>query len=84
MHRSNFYARRQDFARALTEADKAVQLAPNYPVALFARATANHFLEQHDLAIRDLTLAIEVDTEAVNPPPSWGSFSTDTEPVGGG
>jgi tetratricopeptide (TPR) repeat protein len=71
VHRSNFYARHEDFERALTEADKAVQLAPNYPIALFARATANHFLKRHDLAIRDLTSAIDVDTKAVNPPPGW-------------
>jgi tetratricopeptide (TPR) repeat protein len=71
VHRSNFYARREDFARALAEANKAVQLAPNYPPALFARAIANHFLKRHDLALRDLTSAIDIDTEAVKPLPGW-------------
>src|SRR5438045_1819371 len=54
--------------KALTDAKKAVQLAPNYPPALFARATAHHFLKRHDLALRDLTSAIEIDIEAVKPP----------------
>ena len=59
VHRSNFYARRQNFERALTEANKAIQLGPNYPPALFARATANHFLKRQELALHDLTSAIE-------------------------
>ena len=50
-----------------------MQLAPNYPASLFARATANHFLKRHELAISDLTLAIDIDTEAVNAPPGWAN-----------
>src|SRR5437660_3760455 len=71
VHRSTFYWRRQNFEQALTEANKAVQLAPNYPPARFARATANQFLKRYDLAVSDLTSAIEFDTKAINPLPGW-------------
>jgi tetratricopeptide (TPR) repeat protein len=73
VHRSNFYARRQDFSRALTEANKAVQLAPNYPASLFARAGAYHFLNRQELALDDLTSAIDIDLQAVKPPPGWAN-----------
>jgi tetratricopeptide (TPR) repeat protein len=73
VHRSNFYARRQDFARALTEANKAVQLAPNYPASLFARAGAYHFLNRQELALDDLTSAIDIDLQAVKPPSGWAN-----------
>jgi tetratricopeptide (TPR) repeat protein len=71
VHRSNFYVRRQNFERGLAEANKAVHLAPNYPASLFARAGAYHFLKRESLALDDLTSAIEIDIEALKPPPGW-------------
>jgi tetratricopeptide (TPR) repeat protein len=73
VHRSNFYWRRQNFERALKEANEAVQLAPTYPASLFARAGAYQFLKKHELALDDLTSAMEIDIEAVKPPPGWAN-----------
>ena len=71
MARSHFYARRYNFQRALAEAKKAVQLAPDYAAAIFDRGVAYNFVKQYDLALRDLSSAIELDTGAIKPLPGW-------------
>ena len=64
--RANAYVILQNYDRAISDTNKALEIDPNYAAAYGVRGMCNFFLGQYERSVSDLSKAVQLDPDSKN------------------